>query len=963
MSKFALVILASILFSLQVFGQAASVQWGLSADQNPTITIGNVSGQAQSLTNMQVYYTSVGLQRSSPAGTAGTWPDETAENSTRYMTFAVSPKPSYSFRVDTVLFSIFVNSGSGMYVNIYYSTDPTFATKTLIGSAINLSTTVPTSPNFVRTPGVVVPIDQTFYLRIYPWYHTSGGTTGKYLIVDSLVISGETSGGTDPAIVLSTTSLNNFGPVISGNSSASQSYSVSGVNLLSDIGIKALPGFEVSSDNITFSDSIGIAQSGGIVGDTLIYARFLPSSAIGTMSEQIIHTSNGATTKTLDVNGVAISTEPTMQSAITFGAVTGNSIVVNFSGGNGNSRILVARQAGDVSWFPVDGSGVGSNSNYSAAADLGSGNKIVFNDTGSSITVTGLAVGTQYYFAICEYNVNTNNSQNYLTVSPGTGNQTTLAVAGLAVNLSIVSFGNVRINTSVVEKSYSLSGIYLTPESGTVTVTTPDSFQVSLTSGSNFASSLEVAYTGGVLDTTIYIRFEPSALLLYSDTIRNEGGGAAAVNVLVNGRGVSQSAVFESQPVGFASCGTGTTGGAGASPIVITTAQQFANIMKSHEGGTTPLIVQVSGTLISDSDEVSIKHTANISVIGLGADAKLQGFGLKIWDAQNVIVRNITFSDCSAGEGDCLSIEECINVWIDHCSFTDSPSSDPSGNTHDGALDVKKESYYVTLSWNHFMNHRKTCLLGHSTSETGDTIMKVTYVHNWFSGTYSRHPRTRYAKAHILNNYYSGIGDYGIGSTCGAQIFVEGNYFENTSLPTLISQINDPGETLSGDPAGYLKASSNYLVNSGSIVENTGGYDFNPSDYYIYSIDNEQSVKDIVMVGAGAGIIQDSISSSVPYRQPKPTTFELKQNYPNPFNPKTKISFFVGTYGHTSLRIYDILGREIITLVNQIETPGNHTVEWDGRSSAGQKVGSGIYFYRLKTESGFTKTQKMLMLK
>jgi pectate lyase len=936
MKKITLILLSSVAFSLQVFGQAASVQWGLSSNQNPTFTIGNVIGEAQSLTSMQVTYTAGGLQRSSPAGTAGTWPDETAENSTRYMTFAVSPKPSYSLRVDTVSFSIFVNSGSGMYVNIYYSTDSTFATKTQIGSAINLSTTVPTSPNFVWTPGTVVPIDQTFYLRIYPWYHTSGGTTGKYLIVDSLVISGETSGGTDPTIVLSTNSLNNFGPVIFGENAASQSYSVSGINLLSDIAIKAPPAFEVSIDNITFSDSIGIAQSGGIVG---------------------------ATTKTLDVNAVAISTEPTMQSAITFGAVTGNSIVVNFSGGNGNSRILVARQAGDVSWVPVDGSGVGSNSNYSAAADLGNGNKVVFNDTGSSITVTGLAVGTQYYFAIYEYNVNTNNSQNYLTASPGTGNQTTLAVAGLAVNPSIVSFGNVRINSSAIEKSYSLSGIYLTPESGTVTVTAPDSFQVSLTSGSNFTSSLEVAYTGGVLDTTIYIRFEPSALLLYSDTIRNEGGGAAAVNLLVNGRGVSQSAVFESQPVGFASCGTGTTGGAGATPIVVTTAQQFASIMKSHEGETTPLIVQVSGTLISDSDEVSIKHTANISVIGTSADARLQGFGLKIWDAQNIIVRNITFSDCSAGEGDCLSIEECINVWIDHCSFTDSPSSDPAGSTHDGALDVKKESYYVTLSWNHFMNHRKTCLLGHSTSETGDTIMKVTYVHNWFEGTYSRHPRTRYAKAHILNNYYSSIGDYGIGSTCGAQIFVEGNYFDNTLLPTLISQINDPGETLSGDPAGYLKASSNYLVNSGAIVENTGGYNFNPGDYYSYSIDNEQSVKDIVMAGAGAGIIQDSISSGVPYRQPMPATFELKQNYPNPFNPSTKITFFVGMYGHTSLRVYDILGREIRTLVNQVETPGYHTVEWDGRSFAGQKVGSGIYFYRLKTESGFTKTRKMLMLK
>jgi flagellar hook assembly protein FlgD len=60
--------------------------------------------------------------------------------------------------------------------------------------------------------------------------------------------------------------------------------------------------------------------------------------------------------------------------------------------------------------------------------------------------------------------------------------------------------------------------------------------------------------------------------------------------------------------------------------------------------------------------------------------------------------------------------------------------------------------------------------------------------------------------------------------------------------------------------------------------------------------------------------------------------------------------------------VYDILGREITTLVNEVKTEGTHTIRWDGKNSAGQRVGSGVYFYQLKGGSGFTKTQKMILL-
>jgi FlgD Ig-like domain len=94
----------------------------------------------------------------------------------------------------------------------------------------------------------------------------------------------------------------------------------------------------------------------------------------------------------------------------------------------------------------------------------------------------------------------------------------------------------------------------------------------------------------------------------------------------------------------------------------------------------------------------------------------------------------------------------------------------------------------------------------------------------------------------------------------------------------------------------------------------------------------------------------------------KLSRFLLTQNYPNPFNPSTTIKYELSVTSFVSLKVYDILGREIITLVNKIISAGTHTVQWDGTNSLGQKVGSGVYFYQVKAESGITKTQKMILL-
>ena len=88
-----------------------------------------------------------------------------------------------------------------------------------------------------------------------------------------------------------------------------------------------------------------------------------------------------------------------------------------------------------------------------------------------------------------------------------------------------------------------------------------------------------------------------------------------------------------------------------------------------------------------------------------------------------------------------------------------------------------------------------------------------------------------------------------------------------------------------------------------------------------------------------------------------PTEIFLKQNYPNPFNPSTKIEFSIQDFGLVSLKIYDILGNEIITLVNSEKPVGVYEIEWNASG-----LPSGVYFYQLKTE-GFVETKKMILLK
>jgi hypothetical protein len=90
--------------------------------------------------------------------------------------------------------------------------------------------------------------------------------------------------------------------------------------------------------------------------------------------------------------------------------------------------------------------------------------------------------------------------------------------------------------------------------------------------------------------------------------------------------------------------------------------------------------------------------------------------------------------------------------------------------------------------------------------------------------------------------------------------------------------------------------------------------------------------------------------------------YELEQNFPNPFNPTTNISFSIAQRSNVSIKIFDILGSEIQTLINGIVESGNHSIVWEGTNSKGISVPSGMYFYQLNV-NGISVTKKMVLMK
>ena len=93
-----------------------------------------------------------------------------------------------------------------------------------------------------------------------------------------------------------------------------------------------------------------------------------------------------------------------------------------------------------------------------------------------------------------------------------------------------------------------------------------------------------------------------------------------------------------------------------------------------------------------------------------------------------------------------------------------------------------------------------------------------------------------------------------------------------------------------------------------------------------------------------------------------PIAYTLHQNYPNPFNPVTTLRYDLPENGHINITIYDMLGRQVKTLINQTQEAGYKSVIWNATNDYGKPVSAGVYLYQIQS-NGFIQTRKMLLLK
>jgi hypothetical protein len=135
-----------------------------------------------------------------------------------------------------------------------------------------------------------------------------------------------------------------------------------------------------------------------------------------------------------------------------------------------------------------------------------------------------------------------------------------------------------------------------------------------------------------------------------------------------------------------------------------------------------------------------------------------------------------------------------------------------------------------------------------------------------------------------------------------------------------------------------------------SFKPNEEGY-FKDHLYIISDTDSSRIAQVMVLAGR-----TDTIFSNI-QNDEAITKFSLEQNYPNPFNPSTTIQYQMPESGLVTLKIYDVLGREIITLVNEELSAGKHEADFDASG-----FNSGVYFYRLQAGS-FIETKKMVLMK
>lgn len=297
-------------------------------------------------------------------------------------------------------------------------------------------------------------------------------------------------------------------------------------------------------------------------------------------------------------------------------------------------------------------------------------------------------------------------------------------------------------------------------------------------------------------------------------------GPAQAANPSAGG--THTLAVGRSWPVaadGFAATGGVTTGGAAGTTVTVTA---YADLVK-YAAATAPYVIRVSGAITVPGYGYEIPVKSDKTIVGVGASGEIVNGGFNLGaGVHNVIIRNLTIRDTRMADDDPddklydydgIQMDTADHIWIDHNTIE---------RMNDGLIDSRKDTSYLTVSWNDLGEVNKAFGIGW----TDNVTARMTIHHNWIHDTNQRNPSIdNVALAHLYNNYLQNITSYGNLSRGSAKTVIENSYYEKVN-----------------DPYTYDTTAAS-LTQTGSIVVNctgdrkTNGTTFNPGSYYSYTLD------------------------------------------------------------------------------------------------------------------------------
>lgn len=236
------------------------------------------------------------------------------------------------------------------------------------------------------------------------------------------------------------------------------------------------------------------------------------------------------------------------------------------------------------------------------------------------------------------------------------------------------------------------------------------------------------------------------------------------------------------------------------------------------------IVFEVSGT-IHLSSYLSVSSYKTID--GRGQKIKLTGKGLRLKECEHVIICNLEIEGGRGPDVDAIQIKpNSKHIWIDRCTLSD---------FEDGLIDITRGSTDITISRCHFHQHDKTILIGSDPKHVDDRCMKVTIHHCFFDGTRQRHPRVRFAKVHLYNNYSRNWGIYAVCASVESQIFSQHNIYEAGQKKVAFKYLHEKAADKDAEATGHIISEGDLFINgaqSGLMTENVGCNKFHPGEHY-----------------------------------------------------------------------------------------------------------------------------------